>query len=172
MEYGTRLYIFLALLFLTDISNVLFNVFIIYALRKLDKLSNISYWFIFFLSISDCLVGITGLAFDVFMACCILQSDCPIQRYLSELRIFFLAFSGRLTTVIAIDRSIRMKYLNRYNSIMTKMKANTILILNTILGLVQFVGKLSSLHDIFEKTYDVFHFICISSSCIFYLFVV
>ena len=156
--------------FLIDISNILFNVFIIYALRKLDKLSNISYWFIFFLSISDCLVGITGLAYDAHALYCSSKQDFSSYIYVSELRSFFLAFSGRLTTVVAIDRSIRMKYLNRYNSIMTRTKANTILIVNTILGLVQFVGNISSLRDIFERTYDVFHFICISSGCIFYLF--
>ena len=157
--------------FLIDISNILLNVFIIYALRKLDKLSNISYWFIFFLSISDCLVGITGLAYDAHHALyCSSKQDSSSCRYVSELRTFFLAFSGRLTTVIAIDRSIRMKYLNRYNTIMTKMKANTILILNTILGLVQFIGDLASLGTIFQMAYGVLHIVCMCSSCIFYVF--
>ena len=156
--------------FLIDISNILLNAFIIYALRKLDKLGNISFWFIFFLSISDCLVGLSGLACDVFLLCCTLGQDCSSSEYVLEVRSFFLAFSARLTTVIAIDRSIRMRYLNKYKNIMTKTKANTILIVNTMLSLVQFVGDLGPLSDIFGKAFDLLHFVCICSSCIFYLF--
>ena len=155
---------------LIDISNIVTNIFIIYALRKLGKLGNISYWLICCLSISDCFAGLSGLACDLFCLCFALGQPCHWFKYLSEVRSFFLSYSGRLTTIIAIDRSIRMKFLTRYSSIMTRTKANSVLLLNTVLGLVHLAGTLSSLRWTFDLAYLVFHFICVTSSCIFYLF--
>ena len=146
------------------------NIFIIYALRKLKKLNNISFWFLYCLSISDFLVGLSGFALDISSASCPIRLNWYWIRYFFEVRSYFLGYSARLTTIIAIDRSIRMKYLFKYNSIMTKTKANLILMTNAVLGTVNFVGSLGSHKDTFDMVYLIFHFICIAFGCMLYIF--
>ena len=130
--------------YIIHIANIATNIFIIYALRRLGKLGNISFWLIYCLTISDCFVGLSGLAFEIYFACCYIASNCYAYLYIWEMREFFQSYSFRFTTVIAIDRSIRMKYLTRYNDIMTKRKAYIVLILSALLGLVQAFGNRSS----------------------------
>ena len=151
-----------------DTSNIVTNIFIIYAVRKLGKLGNISFWLIYCLSISDCFVGLSGLAADIFYALCYSGHDCRSLLYLKEVKNFFIANSFRLTTIIAIDRSIRMKYLNKYCNVMTKTKAYLMLISSAMLGLVQFFGNIFSQRIVFELVFVIFHFICITFSCILY----
>ena len=162
--------IYLIILLVIDTSNIITNLFIIYALRKLGKQSNISFWFIYCLSISDCLVGLSGFTSNMYYACCHSVQDFWTISYAREVKDFFIAYSFRLTTVIAIDRSIRMKYLNRYSNVMTKKKAYLILTLSAVLGLVQFAGCISLHRITFELVFIIFHFICITFSCVLYTF--
>ena len=165
-----NLTIYFICFFMIHIANIATNGFIIYALRKLGKLGNISFWFIYCLSISDCFVGLSGLAFETYFLCCYIGNNCFAYRCIWEMREFFLSYSFRLTTVIAIDRSIRMKYLNRYQDVMTKRKAYIVLILSALLGLAQAYGNLSSQRMMFKLVFMIFHFICITFSCILYTF--
>ena len=156
---------------LIDILNIFTNTFIIYALRRLGKLTNSSFWFIYWLSISDCFVGLTGLSTDICSFCCkLLKQECQQKKYVVELRTFFLAYSMRLITIIAIDRSIRMKYLYKHNRIMTKAKAYLVLLVNAVLGIVQFVGSVGPHHALFQLVFLIFHVICTTFSCMLYLF--
>ena len=168
MGYLTSLIYYIPALII-DISNIATNMFIIYALRKLNKLSNISFLFIYYLSISDCLVGLTGFAYDILCACCNGRCNRSWVLYVVTLRSFFISHSGRLTTVIAIDRSIRMKYLYKYNNVMTRKKAYLVLMVNTLLGTVDIVGGLRQ-HVIFAWVYMIFHLTCVVSGCLLYLY--
>ena len=80
-----------------------------------------------------------------------------------------MGYSGRLTIIIAIDRTIRMKYLQRYNSIMTKRKANLLLIVNGVLDIVQFAGTHGPHKKNFEMSYGIFHVICVALGCMLYI---
>ena len=80
-----------------------------------------------------------------------------------------MGYSGRLTIIIAIDRSIRMKYLLRYNSIMTKTKANLVLVVNGVLDIVQFAGTHGPHKKSFEMAYGIFHVICVALGCMLYI---
>ena len=117
---------------------------------------------------SDCIVGLSGLAADIYYSWCYSRHNCNSTFYAKKVESFFIAYSFRLTTVIAIDRSIRMKYLNRYSNVMTKTKAYLILTLSAVLGLVQFAGTISSQRITVELVFMIFHFICITFSCILY----
>ena len=162
-------FIYFILAFPIDISNILMNIFIIYALRKLKKLGSISFWFICCLSISDCCVGLSGLAHDVHYAYCRTRRS-SWTPYTSGVRTFFLGYSGRLTTIIAIDRSIRMKYLYKYNNMMTRTKAYLVLMVNAVLGIANFVGELGPHQFLFQLVSLILHFICITSGCMLYIF--
>ena len=118
--------------------------------------------------ISDCIVGLSGLAADIYYAWCYSGHNCNSIFYAWEVKNYFISYSFRLTTVIAIDRSIRMKYLNRYSTLMMKTKAYLILTLSAVLGLVQFSGIMYSHRITFELAFMIFHFICITFSCILY----
>ena len=165
-----QLFIYFIFAFPIDISNTFMNIFIIYALQKLKKLSNISFWFIYCLSVSDLFVGLSGFAYDIHYACCATRGNCNWVFYTSGVRTFFLGYSGRLTTIIAIDRSIRMKYLYKYNNIMTRTKAYLVLMVNAVLGIAHFVGALGPHQTLFHLVYLIFHFICITSGCMLYIF--
>ena len=80
-----------------------------------------------------------------------------------------MGYSARLTTIIAIDRSIRMKNVYKYSSIMTKTKANLALIFNGVLGIVKVAGSLGPHESTFEKAYGIFHGICIFFGCMLYI---
>ena len=145
------------------------NMFIIYALRKLKKLSSISFWFLYWLSISDLFVGLSGFILDINAGSCLTGLNCHWVPYTLAVRSYFVSYSARLTIVIAIDRSIRMKYLYKYNSIMTKTKANMVLLVNVVIGIVRFVGSLGPHKSTFETAYGTFHTVCIFSGCILYI---
>ena len=163
-------FIYFTLAFPIDISNIFMNIFIVYALRKLKKLSNTSFWFIYCLSISDCCVGLSGLAYDIYYAYCRPRGNCSWIPYTSAVRTFFLGYSGRLTTIIAIDRSIRMKYLYKYNNIMTRTKVYLVLMVNAVLGIAHFVCELGPHQFPFQLAYLIFNSICITPSCMLYIF--
>ena len=170
MEHSVLIIKFIAL-WLIDILNIFTNAFIIYALRRLGKLTNISFWFIYWLSISDCFVGLTGLSTDIYSFYCkLLKQESWQRKYVVEMRIFFLAYSMRLITIIAIDRSIRMKYLYKYNSMITKAKAYLVLLVNAVLGIVQFVGSVGQHHALFQLVFLIFHFVCTTFICMLYIF--
>ena len=147
------------------------NIFIIFALRKLKKLSNISFWLLYWLSISDLFVGLSGFTLDLSYVSCLTRLNCYWIPYIYAVRSYFTGYSARLTIIIAVDRSIRMTSLYNYNSIMTKRKANIILISNGLLGIVKFVGSIALHMHIFEMVYGIFHVICIFSGCILYIII-
>ena len=147
------------------------NIFIIYALRKLKKLNNISFWFLYWLSISDLFVGLSGFTLDINFVSCLSRFNCHWILNLYIVRSYFIGYSARLTTIIAIDRSIRMKYLHKYNTIMTKTKANMVLLVNAVIGAVRFVGSMGPHRSTFEMAYGIFHILCIFSGCILYIII-
>ena len=170
MKYFTSLSYFI-FAFPIDISNIFTNVFIIFALRKLKKLNNISFWFLYWLSISDLFVGLSGFTLDISYVSCLTRLNCSWIRFIYAVRSFFTGHSARLTIIIAIDRSIRMTSHFKYNTIMTKKKANMALIFNGVLGIVKFFGSLGQHRNTFEMVYGIFHVICIFSGCILYIII-
>ena len=147
------------------------NIFIIYALRKLNKLSNISFWLLYWLSISDLFIGLSGFTLDISFISCLSRFNCYWVPYIYAVRSYFTGYSARLTIIIAVDRSIRMISLYNYNNIMTKRKANIVLVLNGILGIIKFAGSLGPYKRAFEMSYGIFHVICIFSGCILYIII-
>ncbi|XP_065057483.1 uncharacterized protein LOC135685462 [Rhopilema esculentum] len=141
-----------------DISNLVLNFSLVYALKKLNKLRIVSYLFIFWLSVSDFLVGATGLLYHIG---CILPINSKIAYLLHVPVALFLHCSGYLTITIAIDRCIHMKLLNRYGSFMTIRKSHVILVLNPINAAASLVFK-HFFKEIFLSIFLIlFFFLCI-----------
>ena len=119
--------------YLLSLSNILLNLFLIYALRQRKKLKVTSYWLIFCLSSSDVFFGISSA---------VNQSLWPTTKKkcwendvcfaIDGCEFFFSNFSATFLLIIAIDRFIHMKYPLRYQSIMTKNRAILLFCFNAI----------------------------------------
>ena len=125
-------------LLVIDTTNIILNSLMVCSLKKLKKTSIISYWLIFCMSISDALVGIFGMtshATFIYLQTHPEENNERVVTFIiwtNYLFIYFFQVSGGITTVIAIDRFIRMRYLNRYNNIMTWRKAYILIAIPSI----------------------------------------
>ena len=123
--------LYTGLAIMIDISNVVVNFCLAFVLKKLDKLRIASYWFIFWLSLSDFSVGLTGLYYDISIPVkTVHERNYPEYKAM----FFFLQSSGFLTTTIALDRCFHMKMLNKYSIFMTRRKCYSILLFNILLS--------------------------------------
>lgn len=107
---------------------IVINLLLIHALWRLKMLNKASFRFVSCLCVSDtlfCATFIAVQAIDFFGR----LSSC-IQAIWG----FFWLLSPLITLIIAIDRLIRMKYLLRYNTIMTTCRANGLLVAGIILA--------------------------------------
>ncbi len=130
-------------LFIIAISNVVVNSFLIQALRKLKKLSTISFKYILLLSISDICLGITWVAYLCMLYTTFNGIKWIILTIANILMYFFATFSLSMVVVIALDRYIHMKFSVKYNTIVTKRRA-VITVVSVVLILVFQVALLLS----------------------------
>ena len=140
---------------LIAISNITVNTFLLHALNKLKKTSNISFLFVKFLSISDLSVGISQI---IYLFCrCFIRSYTPEMLITVEFTvqtIFYVTapFSGGMILTIAVDRYIHMKYLTKYNIIMTRKRAWILIFMNFLFQIATAVSLLlASFHGYFAK---------------------
>ena len=132
--------IFTASLILLDISAVVLNGLVAYVLRKSERTKRITFWFIVNLSLSDVMVGITGIVYHLLKLRLFLLPSRTFWASLTSVAEhcldFFFLTSGNLIFSIAIDRCIHMRYLQRYGMIMTKFRARIAMIINIFIGLL------------------------------------
>ena len=131
---------FLPLMLIVDVSAILLNGLIAYVLKKYKKTNIVTFWFIYCLSISDILVGVSGLMFHLVQLKLLVGhpnafwvSFCNAAAVSEN---YFLATSGRLIFITAIDRCIHMKFLNKYSVIMTQSKGRWIMFSNVVFGIL------------------------------------
>ena len=173
MNVNSQVFILLSVLLLVDLSNIIVNIFLVLALRKLKKLRT-SYRLILLMSISDICVGCSALVSHMSNALCITKRLCApkFQRYAALMAFFFLYFAGRFTIIIAIDRFIRMRYLIRYDRIMTKLRAILMIAASALVGVVTSVihyGPLSKgVQHYFSLGLTLFHTIGIMLGLVLY----
>ena len=120
-----------AALFILYLMDIFCNAFLLFAIWKLKKLNTISFRFVFCLSTSDTLFGIFGVIREAIKAATKTPST-NILFVFSSADLFFLNFSSIMILIIAIDRFIHMKYLNRYPRLMTNYKAISLVFANVV----------------------------------------
>ena len=124
--------------FLLDVSAILLNVIVAYVLKKYKKIRIITFWFIYCLSISDALVGLTGLVYHSLLIKRRLDSGKSSRSLTATsvtLHHSFCETSGQLILIIAIDRYIHMKYLRKYCTIVTKSRARVGVLFCIVFGI-------------------------------------
>ncbi len=159
-------------LFIISILNILINSFLIHALRRLKKLNTISFKFILLLSISDICYGITWTVYLSMTYTTYEANNWLIFVIAVILAYFFSLFSGAMILLIALDRYIHMKFSLRYNMIMTKRRAVSLVVglmfTSMILTIIELCARLFDFVFIAHVTLNVL--LAIGSSCLFTLY--
>ena len=148
--------------------SIVVNSVLAKAIVKLNTRNLNSFLFIFILSISDLCTDITlALYIPAFNA---VGDGSNASEYLHLSGQFLvltgLQFSAIMAMIISVDRYIQMKYLNNYNTIMTKRRAYIMIFLNIITSLIiAILYTLASLYGFFS-TIRVLH-LCICFGMLF-----
>ena len=120
---------------LIALSNIITNAFLLHALYKCKKSYNLSFLFVKFLSISDVTVGVSQMIYLVCRCFIAYYSTATITVMHSTIQTMFYItspFSGGMILIIAADRYIHMKYLTKYNVIMTRNRAWILIFMNFV----------------------------------------
>ena len=157
-------YPFIPILLLMDISAIFLNGLVAYVLKRHKKTSIITFWFIYCLSISDVMVGVSCLVYHLLLLRLSLDSKTSLLEILIKVAYrcleFFFAMSGHIIFIIAVDRSIHMKYLNKYSRLMTRSRSQFIMLCNVIFGLLFMIPPLAAsekFNVFFDLGLNVFH---------------
>ena len=118
-----------------NILNVMGNALLIWALRRTKQTKTISFQFIMIMSFSDlangvlCLPFLTLVLYDDYQKYCWLTLS--IQTILSSCNYF----SFLMIFLIALDRYLHMKYLEKYSSKFTKRRGHLLIAVSFVLSL-------------------------------------
>ena len=110
--------------------NIIANAFLIYALKKTGQTTTISLQLILLMSLSDFVTGITSLSLTNILLWKQFDSLCYLKTLTQFVHVVFVGFSCASVLLIALDRFLHMKYLQRYSIVMSKRRAY-ILIMST-----------------------------------------
>ncbi len=129
--------------------SIVVNSFLIHALRRLDKIKNISFKLVVLLSVLDICMGISLCAHEILLQLIATEEGFLILRIYAAAILYTLCeLEGLVILVIAVDRLIHMKYPTRYSSIVTNRRA---------IGAVAVVSILSLAHAASEVYAVLFH---------------
>ena len=128
--------------------NIFGNSFLIYALKKTGQITNMSLQLIVLMSVSDCIGGIAALSLTNILLWKTFNSLCYLRSLTQFINHVFIGYSFTAVLLIAIDRFLHIKYLERYPIIMTKRRGRIALLLLFILHiLVAFFSSAQFLKD-------------------------
>ena len=108
--------------------NICGNALLIYALKKTGQTATLSLQIIFLMSLSDLITGITALSLTNALLWKEFDSVCQIKIATLIIHVVFGGFSFSTVFLIALDRFLHMKYLQRYSIIITRRRAYSIIV--------------------------------------------
>ena len=162
------------ILIILDISAVILNGVVAFLLKKHKKTRIVTFFFIYCLSISDVMVGVVSLASHSLFLDSVLNPKSKV--FTSTLKSasyilfrYFISLSGSIILLIAIDRCIHMKYLIRYNEIMTQFRARVLLLANILFGMLLIIPPLLSTEDVSSWYYFVLNIVCTTGTFMIYV---
>ena len=152
MEYKYYWYFSIANIIM-GVPGIFLNSLLSFLLWKFKKLNTISFRFIFIQSVSDVVVGITLVSSrTVFFSINDVDFD-KIKSFSDIVCDTLCMFSGNTVLLVAIDRFLHMKLLNRYSGIMTKNRAIMLMLVNAAfcfaLLIVEIIGYFDGFYQIF-----------------------
>ena len=126
------------------------NSILIHAIRKLGKQKKVSFQFILCMNVSDILIGIIQLLLQLSILLPQPES-LDAKTMCAQFAIYFVSqMSGGSTILLGIDRFVHMKYLTRYNELMTKRRANMMIAASIVINFItSTLLTVSSAHKFF-----------------------
>ena len=154
------------------VSNIVINSFLIHALRKLKLIKTISYRLMMYLCMSDVSIGVLQLGLQMVPFASRATRD--ILNIIMQFILYQISpFSALMIALIALDRYIHMKYLMRYNTIMTGARCNKLVLLNIILNfcsaILMTVSSLFRFYYIYHAIFTTAYILVILLTFIIYI---
>ena len=129
--------------------NIFSNGFLIYALKKTGQTTSFSIQLIVLMSSSDCINGVVALIFTNLLLWKTYDSYCFLKVTSQFVHIVFRGYSFISVLLIATDRFLHMKYLQRYPTIVTKKRGRIVALAACLLQLfIAFVSSMPFLKEV------------------------
>ena len=127
--------------FMIAILNILVNSGLLYGLHKTGQLKRTSCKFIALVTLSDFLIGgvVQPLATAVLTQNG--SENCWLELSTQFIAWIFIEFSALMACLVALDRYLHMKYLMKYQQLMTKKRALVFVILCALVAVALAVGS-------------------------------
>ena len=126
----------LAFNILVGILNISGNSILIWALRRTGQTKTISFQFIAIMSCSDLTIGIIGLVcISLMISLEKYRKNCWLMIITIVVLNNFNYFSAFMIFLIALDRYLHMKYLERYSTKFTKKRGYLLVIMSFVMAL-------------------------------------
>ena len=109
---------------LTAVFNITGSSLLLWALKKTGQTSTISFHFIIMMSISDLIASICNAIFLALITWKEYSMNCWMSSLLQFLVGTFNTISFLMIVLVALDRFLHMRYLERYPSIVTKRRGH------------------------------------------------
>ncbi len=121
---------------IVGVFNIALNSYLIHALRKLDRINNISFKLVTLLSVLDITVGIVFCAHELAYRFATTETAFFVLRMFSAVFLYTTCeLSGFTILLIAVDRFVHMKYRMEYPNIVTSRRVTGAVIINVFLAL-------------------------------------
>ena len=151
------------------IANCFANFLVMLILTKTNQLSNYSTKFIFLLSFTDFVTGVSVQIFYIPVDVLPLQYPCFINLISQFLGSTFTRISAYIVGLIGIDRYFRIKFKTNFRGIITTLQAYIMKICACILAVVN--GSILTIGPIVNKT-NLSRFVVVSTDVIIFVLVI
>ena len=120
---------------LIGVLNIAGNAILIWTLRRTRQTKSLSFRLIAIMSVSDMIIGITGLVFLTMLLLELYENHCWLKLCTEFVLITCNYISLFMLFLIAYDRYFHMKYLERYSEKFTKRRGHLLVVVSIILAL-------------------------------------
>lgn len=111
-----------AFIFITAVLNISGNSLLLYGLQRTGQTKTISFQYIIILSASDLATGVSSLVFLTLLTYEQHNQHCWLMKFTQSIVFTCCNFSMSMVLIIAFDRFLHMKLLERYSAIVTKKR--------------------------------------------------
>ena len=163
--------ILLILFLCVDFSNFALNILLAITVWGATRLRQVSFKFMFILSLSDTAVGLIGLIHHGILANTAnarVNMGSPMSVLKTILR-SLVGHSSRYLFIMAVDRAIHMMYLTNYATVMTKRVYRSMVFGNFVFFLIEMSPLIfPSIFEYHFSCFAIFHTVALGTVAIIY----
>ena len=155
-----------------SILNIAGNALLIWAIFRTQQTKTTSFLFVIAMSCSDFATGVTSLVLFTLLSIERYQKLCWLKLTTQLILVFGTLFSIFMTFLIALDRYLHMKYLERYSLIITKKRGHISVVMSASLAILLstiFILQLTyTMHIIQRACSTIIMYLALGSAIILY----